>query len=175
MSRELANAKEQFQRVYEPVQQLYTRFVVEESLSREWNTASRGINSPYKNRSSERAKHFVERLRESWQHLLRDRATRSLTYNDEQFHALEKIKVSETGKRLKSLLNDDIKPSVAQEAECLADWYKMAQTIFLQTQILQKDVSGYEEALYDIKDRILRIKDDIKYENVSAIRLTRCI
>lgn len=32
-------------------------------------------------------------LQDSWQHLLRDRATRSLTYNDEQFHALEKIKV----------------------------------------------------------------------------------
>lgn len=32
-------------------------------------------------------------FQDSWQHLLRDRATRSLTYNDEQFHALEKIKV----------------------------------------------------------------------------------
>ena len=65
----------------------------------------------------------MDRLRDSWQHLLRDRATRSLTYNDEQFHALEKIKVAETGKRIKALLNDDVKPAVALEAECLADWW----------------------------------------------------
>lgn len=35
----------------------------------------------------------INNFQDSWQHLLRDRATRSLTYNDEQFHALEKIKV----------------------------------------------------------------------------------
>jgi len=45
---------------------------------------------------------------------------------------LEKIKISETGKHFKSLLNDDVKPAVAMMAENLADWYKMAQTIFLQ-------------------------------------------
>lgn len=48
---------------------------------------------PSQTRDSFRAKYLVERLRDSWQHLLRDRATRTLTYNDEQFHALEKIKV----------------------------------------------------------------------------------
>ncbi len=35
-------------------------------------------------------------MQESWQHLLRDRASRTLTYNDEQFHILEKIKMGET-------------------------------------------------------------------------------
>lgn len=100
-----------------------------------------------------RGKHLIERLRvratltksnyslsfdnlsfsqDSWQHLLRDRATRSLTYNDEQFHALEKIKIAETGKRMKLLLTDDVRPVVAQIAECLADWYKRAQTIYLK-------------------------------------------
>lgn len=42
------------------------------------------------------------------------------------------LQVAETGKRLKSLLNDDVKPVVAQIAECLADWYKRAQTIYLK-------------------------------------------
>jgi TANK-binding kinase 1 len=75
---------------------------------------------------------------------------------------LEKIKIAETGKRIKALLNDDVKPAVALEAECLADWYKMAQTIFLQTQILQKDVTMNEESLFEMKDRLIRIKEDVK-------------
>lgn len=118
----------------------------------EWKSAIRDKKCPCRTRSSERAKHLTERLRDSWQHLLRDRATRSLTYNDEQFHALEKIKVllgsiaesntrlkiyinlqvAETGKRIKSLLNEDVRPVVAQIAECLADWYKHAQTIYVK-------------------------------------------
>lgn len=52
-----------------------------------------GKKCPCRTRASAQAKYLVERLRDSWQHLLRDRATRTLTYNDEQFHALEKIKV----------------------------------------------------------------------------------
>lgn len=42
------------------------------------------------------------------------------------------FQVAETGKRIKSLLNDDVRPVVAQIAECLADWYKRAQTIYLK-------------------------------------------
>lgn len=40
--------------------------------------------------------------------------------------------MAETGKRIKSLLNDDVRPVVAQIAECLADWYKHAQTIYVK-------------------------------------------
>jgi TANK-binding kinase 1 len=88
---DLSALKEDFARVSEPIQQLYHRFVTEDQLTREWKTSSREIKNPSKNYANEKSKHLVERLRESWQHLLRDRATRSLTYNDEQFHALEKV------------------------------------------------------------------------------------
>lgn len=154
--------KSAFQRVSDPVHQLHNRFVAEESLSREWTSAYRDLRSPNKNRVNEKSKYLVDRLRDSWQHLLRDRATRSLTYNDEQFHALEKIKITETGKRIKTLLNEDVRPAVELGAECLADWYKKAQTIFLQTQFLHKDVSSHEETLYDIRDRLVQIKEDLK-------------
>lgn len=40
--------------------------------------------------------------------------------------------MAETGKRIKSLLNEDVRPVVAQIAECLADWYKHAQTIYVK-------------------------------------------
>lgn len=92
ISKEFSNAKKDFTRVSEPIQQLYNRFWTEDQLTREWKTSSREIKSPSNNYSNEKAKHLVERLRDSWQHLLRDRATRSLTYNDEQFHALEKVR-----------------------------------------------------------------------------------
>lgn len=76
------------------------------------------------------------------------------------------IKVAETGKRVKALLNDMVKPAIHLEAECLADWYKMSQTIFLQTQILEKDLTSYEDSIYELKDRLTRIKDELKSENV---------
>lgn len=75
------------------IQQLYQRYVKEKTLTREWQSATRTFKCPYNNRAPARIKTLVERLRDSWQHLLRDRATRSLTYNDEQFHVLEIIKV----------------------------------------------------------------------------------
>lgn len=42
------------------------------------------------------------------------------------------FQIAETGKRLKMLLLEDVKPVVAQIGECLADWYKRAQTIYLK-------------------------------------------
>lgn len=92
IGQELASVKEEFTRVSEPIQQLFNRFWTDDQLTREWKTSSREIKNPSDNYSNEKAKHLVERLRDSWQHLLRDRATRSLTYNDEQFHALEKVR-----------------------------------------------------------------------------------
>ena len=131
---------------------------------REWNSGYRALRTPNKNRDSEKAKSLVDRLRDSWQHMLRDRATRSLTYNDEQFHVLEKVKIAETGKRLKTLLNDGVRQAVEQEAECLADWYKKAQTIFLQTQFLTKDVGAYVDALYELREQLKQHREDLKEE-----------
>lgn len=62
------------------------------------------------------------------------------------------------GKRIKSLLMDDVKPSVAQMAECLADWYKLAQTVYLKSEILEKDVRECERNLDAIRDELYRLK-----------------
>ena len=43
-------------------------------------------------------------FQESWQHLLRDRASRTLAYNEEQFHILEKIRMGETIRVIEELL-----------------------------------------------------------------------
>lgn len=86
--------KDYMKNVYLGVQQLYQRVSEKTLLREEWETATKMMLCPYQARAPARVQTLVERLRESWQHLLRDRATRSLTYNDEQFHVLERIKVS---------------------------------------------------------------------------------
>lgn len=93
VAEELETMKKCITGLSDPIRQHHNRFVVEDDLSRQWQSATHQIKSPNEELLHGRMKYLVERLRESWQHLLRDRATRSLTYNDEQFHALEKIKV----------------------------------------------------------------------------------
>ncbi|XP_015522022.2 inhibitor of nuclear factor kappa-B kinase subunit epsilon [Neodiprion lecontei] len=148
------------------ISQLHYRYVKEGNLRAEWENSTRGFWCPWLSKASFRAATLVDRLRDGWQHLLRDRATRSLTYNDEQFHVLERIKVTETGRRLKALLETECVPSMTQRAECFADWYKMAQTVFLQTRILNKDVENYERTLELFSDR-LSMESRVAHENLT--------
>jgi len=124
------------------VQQLNHKVLRDESLAKEWNSVSRP--SSLLNGVSGKAATYVMRLKESWQHLLRDRAARVLTYNDEQFHLLERIKMTETFKSIESLLTNECIPAVLTTADSLADWYKMAQAVVLQSQILGKDLTVIE-------------------------------
>ncbi|KAK4024577.1 hypothetical protein OUZ56_010000 [Daphnia magna] len=129
------------------VKQLCQRVVRDESLAKEWASTNRacGVISGVSGKSST----YVTRLKESWQHLLRDRAARVLTYNDEQFHLLERIKMTETFKSLESLFTAECVPVVTNTADLLADWYKMAQAVILQTEILAKDVSAIDALWVD--------------------------
>lgn len=73
--------------------------------------------------------------------------------------ALSKVKflqVTETGRRMKALLDAECIPAITQRSECLADWYKMAQTVYLQTQILDKDMINYERSLDTYSYRLSR-------------------
>ncbi|XP_030380475.1 serine/threonine-protein kinase TBK1 isoform X2 [Scaptodrosophila lebanonensis] len=160
----LDDAKNDFDSAADVITQMHKHYVTEDTLNDQWTTSMRGKKCPCRTRASAQAKYLVERLRDSWQHLLRDRATRTLTYNDEQFHALEKIKVDHNGKRIKALLQDNVSPAVAQMAECLADWYKLAQTVYLKTQILEKDVRDCERKLHTIRDELYHIKSELKLD-----------
>nr|CAG4647695.1 EOG090X01SN [Moina brachiata] len=137
------------------VQQLHQRVVLDESLSKEW-TAVANFNLNLEGVVG-KALTYVTRMKESWQHLLRDRAARVLTYNDEQFHLLERIKVSETFKHIEALLSSDCVPAILHAADALADWYKMAQAVVLQTDILVKDVSSMLLSLHDSMKNFERI------------------
>ncbi|XP_022189807.2 serine/threonine-protein kinase TBK1 isoform X1 [Nilaparvata lugens] len=154
------------------IQQLYTRYVAEQALVREWESTTRDCACPHRSRAPARARILVDRLRDSWQHLLRDRATRNLTFNDEQFHVLEKIKVAETGKMLKMSLEQEVAPCVTQLSDMLADWYKMAQTVYLQARILDKDVETFERRLDALVARV--VDNDLSFHdelvNVSRVK-----
>lgn len=149
-----AKSKQLFSELAPAIGQLYQRYVKDEVLRAEWDSATRQLTCPWKTKASQRASTLVDRLRDGWQHLLRDRATRTLTYNDEQFHVLERIKVTETGRRLKLLLENECIPTTVARSESLADWYKMVQTIYLQSQILDKDLDIYERSLESFSYRL---------------------
>lgn len=70
--------------------------------------------------------------------------------------------MTETGKRIKTLLNNEIKPAVLTMIDCLADWYKMAQTIYLQTDILEHDLNEQNDHLEKIRGKLFILKEDIK-------------
>ncbi|KAK4886000.1 hypothetical protein RN001_002271 [Aquatica leii] len=175
---ELKRISDAFTLETEPkVQQLFQKNVVEDAIKLEWDLSSRLIKCPYQSRAPARSRILIDRLRDSWQHLMRDRATRSLSYNDEQFHILERIKITETSRRIKELLECECLPAFTQLADALGDWYKIAQTVYLQMSILSKDVASYEQKLekfqedlsieriqYDeeIKSFLEKIKNEIK-------------
>ena len=89
--------------------------------------------------------------------------------------------MQETIRVLQDLLQKECTPSINQMTDALADWYKMAQTTFLQTEILLKDILIYKndidtftvtvkeaqnekyfEALNDVKERINEQKNEQK-------------
>ncbi|XP_057330109.1 serine/threonine-protein kinase TBK1 [Microplitis mediator] len=159
--------KQLFSELAPAIAQLYQRYVKDEVLKAEWESATRQLTCPWKTKASQRASTLVDRLRDGWQHLLRDRATRTLTYNDEQFHVLERIKVTETGRRLKMLLETECTPAIVQRSESLADWYKMVQTIYLQSQILDKDLKSYSNSLESFACRMSQEGNE-HYEALSS-------
>ncbi|KAJ8985922.1 hypothetical protein NQ317_010679 [Molorchus minor] len=143
------------------VTNLHMTHCVENTLKLQWDSISRDLKCPFKTRASAKAKTQIEHLRESWQHLVRDRATRSLSYNEEQFHILERIKVTQTIMKIKNLLEKDVFPQYEILSENFGDWYKMAQNIHLKTEILISDVDKYDCKLRDF-DQDLTI-DNVDY------------
>ena len=148
--------------------QLHKRIVTERQLTREWSEVTREIVNI--SSSATKARTHVGKLKDSWQHLLRDRASRTLTYNDEQFHILEKIKMQETIRVLQDLLQKECTPSINQMVDALADWYKMAQTTFLQIEILFKDILNYKEDIDTLAVTLKEAQQEKFFEAVNEAK-----
>ncbi|KAG8041325.1 hypothetical protein G9C98_002313 [Cotesia typhae] len=122
--------KQLFSELAPAIAQLYQRYVKDEVLKAEWESTTRQLTCPWKTKASQRASTLVDRLRDGWQHLLRDRAT-------------------------------------LQRSESLADWYKMVQTIYLQSQILDKDLRTYNNSLESFACRMSQESNE-RYETLSS-------
>lgn len=130
------------------VNQLCERVVTGAQLRRQWQQVRSDAASV--ERAPNKAATLVNKLRESWQHLLRDRAARTLTFNDEQFHLLEKMKMKETAKSLETLLAS-VTATLHGTTDHLADWCKVAKVQRVQTEIEQADLAKHEALLYSFQ------------------------
>ncbi|KAG5881593.1 hypothetical protein JTB14_031067 [Gonioctena quinquepunctata] len=137
------------------VTNLHKIHCMENTLKLHWDSMSRDLKCPHKTLAPARAKTQVENLRDSWQHLVRDRATRTLSYNDEQFHILERIKITETINRIKALFEKEVFPHYEQLAENFGDWYKMAQNAHLKTEIYIGDINRYDNKLRKFEEELM--------------------
>ncbi|XP_066139090.1 serine/threonine-protein kinase TBK1 [Euwallacea fornicatus] len=133
---------------------LHKQHTVEDNLRLQWDSMSRELKCPFKTLAPARAKTLVEHLRDSWQHLQRDRASRTLSYNDEQFHILERIKITQMIARLKNLLETEVFTQYEALSENFGDWYKMAQNVHLKSEILAADVEKYQRKLKDFEEKL---------------------
>ncbi|XP_050295434.1 serine/threonine-protein kinase TBK1 [Anthonomus grandis grandis] len=153
-SEDLTNISKDFNGlILQGVSSLYKKHFQDNDLKLQWDSLSRELGCPHKNLAPNRAKTLVEHLRDSWQHLVRDRATRTLSYNDEQFHILERIKITETMNRIRKLLEQEVFAQYEALSELFGDWYKMAQNVHLKSDILASDVDKYEFKLKDFEEK----------------------
>ncbi|KAB7500379.1 Serine/threonine-protein kinase TBK1 [Armadillidium nasatum] len=139
------------------LKQMYNRVVQTGQLRRQWNPPQSSTASAIE-RCPNKAATYVLKLRESWQHLLRDRAAATLTFNDEQFHLLEKMKMKETTKCLETLLSS-VTNSLHQATEHLADWCKVAKVQRVQTEIEETDVERHKELLSTFQRKLTETEE----------------
>ncbi len=83
------------------------------------------------------------------------------------------FQIKETGQRTKTLLENEVQPAVSQLAECLADWYKMAQTVHQQGEILESEINAYEMKLSEFTNKICE-NDVMFYDRLTNISRVIC-
>ncbi|XP_003743253.2 serine/threonine-protein kinase TBK1 [Galendromus occidentalis] len=77
---------------------------------------------------------YVNKIRENWQALARDKVAKTLSYHDEQFHVLEKHKMAQISARLMALLQEQSVLFTSRLAQKLQSWYREAVVLHRQTQ-----------------------------------------
>lgn len=102
----------------------------------------------------ETAATYVQKIRDSWQALARDKAARELSFHDKQFHTLEKNKIRQTCQKLLSLLQERCRHSCHQVAQSLEAWAKDALELLARTKRVESEldscmdmISSYAAAL----------------------------
>uniref|UniRef100_A0A1B6MIR5 Protein kinase domain-containing protein n=1 Tax=Graphocephala atropunctata TaxID=36148 RepID=A0A1B6MIR5_9HEMI len=155
------------------IQQLHTEHVSEQALSEKWSSLVSDKECLSKTRAAERSRTYIEQLRDSWQHLLRDRATCVLTVDDKEFHKLEKIKIIKVGRTLRTLLESEVVPSITKLADCLADWYNLAHSVYVKARILDNEMDLLQEQLDALVDKMLEA--DVNFHKGLKVKGARLV
>lgn len=94
-----------------------------------------------------RATTYVQTLKSCWQHLARNRNSRGLSYSDEQFHMLEKLKARETKQKLVRLHQEECQATLRDAIHHFGQWLSTAQKALLHAKILKSDLEKFVEML----------------------------
>lgn len=120
---------------------------------------SPGLHHPTIVRALPKSKHYCTKLRESWQILHKDKSTRSLSFNEEQLHQLEKTKIHMNCQKLTQLLRQDCCPSLSDIVERLEDWYTGAQVSMVQSECLFKELSIFMSECEQLQQQLNQVKE----------------
>jgi len=77
--------------------------------------------------------------------------------------------MQETIRVLQDLLQKECTPSINQMTDALADWYKMAQTTFLQTEILLKDILIYKNDIDTFTVTLKEAQNEKYFESLEEV------
>ncbi|RWS30647.1 serine/threonine-protein kinase TBK1-like protein [Leptotrombidium deliense] len=114
------------------------------------------------NTTDAKAKHFCQKLRESWQILHKDKNTRVLSTNEEQLHALEKVKIDNNCKKLNDVLYKICFPSLTEITEKLEDWYTDAQVALVQSECLFNELIIFMNHCEELQSCFSKVKEEQK-------------
>lgn len=122
-------------------------------LQNEWDIVLN--DCPNLKRCNNKAETYVNKIRDSWQAFVRDKTTRTLSFHDEQYHLLEKVKIQQNSKKLLTLLQEECKKACHVLAKKLEEWYKNAQkTLIIIKNVKEELVMGTD--MVDVHDMALK-------------------
>ncbi|XP_075560340.1 serine/threonine-protein kinase TBK1-like [Dermacentor variabilis] len=131
---------EQVSKLTADVAHLEQRILKGRSLRQQWESLCADV--PNLEGCSETAMTYVQKIRESWQALAKDKAQRELSFHEKQFHILEKNKIRQTCQKLLSLLQERCLQACHKMAQALETWAKDALEIYGRSRHLDTELDS---------------------------------
>lgn len=117
-----------------------------------------------------RAKHYCQKIRESWQFLHKDKTSRGLAMAEDQLHQLEKIKIDNNSSKLSNLVQNICFPSLIEITKKLEAWYSEAQILLKDFDVYFKNLSQFMEKCEQLEKSLEEVRNYQKATWQTAIR-----
>lgn len=132
------------------------------NLHNKWLTFQRQPYESEMETSRSRAKYYCQKIRESWQFLLKDKSNRSLSITEDQLHCLEKIKIDNNSKKLYNLVHNICFPAMAEMTKRLETWYAEAQVCYKESEVLLKEFTSFTKRCEELQQCLNKVREDQK-------------